>query len=198
DWFAAVRAAGYTPGSYCSRLDAGRLLGPEFRLSRPVLWPFSIPVHTRAAWNDDTHVLEPPLPATWNVGKGSDTGWAVDQDTVGCQYDWFRRDRDMHGFHWPTATGASATGSDPGSFRDVDWDVAKVPARSHPRAAAVVTVAPDRGTPDALRMITVSTERLQYRDRSASGAVLAARDLNLAPGDIGPPPPASASGFDPA
>ena len=31
NWFAAVRAGGYTPGAYCSRLDAPRILAAAFR-----------------------------------------------------------------------------------------------------------------------------------------------------------------------
>ena len=84
NWFAAVRAGGYTPGTYCSRLDASAILGGAFRANHPVLFPFSIPKRTRAQWDDDRHELVAPLPATWDVGR--DPAWAPDASTIGCQY----------------------------------------------------------------------------------------------------------------
>ena len=190
-WFAAVRGGGFTPGAYCSRLDASRLLGAAFSANRPVLFPFSIGgKKTRALWDDARHQLTPPLPSTWDVG--TDPAWATNLNTVGSQYDWFNSERERTEFSWPSATGASKGG------RSVDWDVAKVWDPSHPRASAVVALAADRAATGAVRIFTVATDRLYFRDVPAAGPFPAARDLALGPSDIGPIPPETASGFDAA
>ena len=189
-WFAAVRAAGYTPGAYCSRLDASRLLGAGFAASRPVLFPFSIGgARTRALWDDTQHQLTPPLPSTWDVGR--DPAWATNVNTIGSQYDWFNESRARKTFSWPSATGASTPG------RSVDWDVAKVWDPSHPRASAVVALATDRDGSGAVRIFTVATDRLYFRDVPAAGPFPTnAEDLALGPSDIGPTPAATESGYD--
>jgi hypothetical protein len=190
NWFAAVRAGGYTPGAYCSRLDAPRILGAAFRANRPVLFPFSIARRTRAVWDDARHQLTPPLPTTWDAG--TDPTWAVDANTIGSQYDWFNAKRDRKSYTWVSATGANA------GTRDADWDVAKVWNPSHPRVAASVAIAPDRQAPHAMRIFTVATDRIEFRDVPAAAAMPAARNLGLGPADIGPTPSATDSGFDAA
>lgn len=190
NWFAAVRVAGYTPGAYCSRLDASRLLGAAFSASRPVLFPFSIPRLTRALWDDTRHELTPPLPTTWDVG--TDPAWALDANSIGSQYDWFNQQRDKKGFHWVSAAGVNA------GFRNSDWDVAKVWDPSHPRCAATVTVGTDRTAAGPLRVFTVTTERIDFRDVQPRAPYPAARNLGLGPADLGPIPPATSSGFDAA
>jgi hypothetical protein len=191
-WFAAVRTGGYTPGAYCSRLDASGLLGAAFAANRPVLFPFSIGgKKTRALWDDALHQLTPPLPSTWDVG--TDPAWATNLNTIGSQYDWFNSERERKEFSWPSATGANTPG------RSVDWDVAKVWDPSHPRASAVVVLAADRAGTGAARIFTVATDRLYFRDVPAAGPFpAAAQDLPLGPSDIGPTPSATESGFDAA
>ncbi|HXI28766.1 MAG TPA: glycoside hydrolase domain-containing protein, partial [Vicinamibacterales bacterium] len=191
NWFAAVRAGGYTPGTYCSNLDASRILGPDFRDSRPVLFPFSIPRPTRAVWDDANHQLTPPLPATWDVLR--DPAWAGNANTIGSQYDWFNSKRDRKGFHWATAAGGA------GALRNADWDVAKVWDPSHPRAAATLAIAADRDVRHAHRVFTVKTDRIELRERATMAPIPAtARNLELGPADIGPVPRATESGYDAA
>jgi hypothetical protein len=187
DWFTAVRAAGFTPGAYCSRLDASRLLGAEFAASTPVLVPFSIPRRTRAVWNDGTFDLAAPLPGTWD---SHDPAWSASASAVGCQYDWFNSARDRKIIHWPTATGAA------GATSDVDWEAAKTFDPSHPRAQGVVTLSADRGDPRLLHVFSVTVAGIDHLDRLATGTFSAARSMALGPADIGPIPPAQQSGYD--
>jgi Domain of unknown function (DUF1906) len=191
NWFEAVRTGGYTPGTYCSRLDAPHLLGADFTAARPLLFPFSIPGRTRAAWNDTTFQLTPALPETWDVGR--DPAWAPGASTVGCQFDWFNAQRDRALMHWPTATGGQ-NGS-----RSVDWDMAKVFNPSHARAASAVIAINDRGTPDAARLFCVRGDRIEQMQRPGGATSFSAvENLNLGPADIGPTPAPVQSGFDPA
>lgn len=189
-WFQAVRTGGYTPGVYCSRLDASRLLGAAFSAQRPLLFPFSVPGRTRAAWNDTTFQLTPALPGTWDVGR--DPAWARNASTIGCQFDWFNSARDQTMMHWPTTTGGQ-NGS-----RSVDWDMAKVFDPSHARAAGAVIAILDR-TGDAARLFCVRGDRIEQMQRASGSTRFApVENLNLGPADIGPIPAAERSGFDPA
>jgi hypothetical protein len=190
-WFRAVRDGGFTPGAYCSRLDAPVVLAPGFSDADPVLFPFSIGGRTRANWDNGRFELTPAPPSNWDTG--TDPTWAPDPRTIGCQYDWFNSKRDRKVFHWPSATGTADT------FRDVDWDAAKVPDPAHPRAAAgAVALAGDRGSPNTARVFVVRTDRIEHAATAAAGALSAPQGLGLGPSDIGPVPAAEQSGFDPA
>jgi len=151
-WFREVAAGGYAPGVYCSRLDAPRFLGADFRTLGPVLFPFSISSQTRAAYADAQFKLTPALAESWDAGR--DPSWAVNSNTIGCQYDWFNADRDRKTFHWPTADGRTD------SFRDVDWDMAKVFDPAHPRSAGVLAVVGDRANPASMRLFQIQPDNI--------------------------------------
>jgi hypothetical protein len=186
-----VAAGGYTPGVYCSRLDAWQLLGASFRTLRPVLFPFSIANNTRAVWDDRTFQLTPALASGWDSWSPH-RDWTSNVDTIGCQYDWFNDSRDRKTFHWPSAAGK------PDTFRDVDWDMSNVFDPSHPRAAAIVAVAPDRDRPGQLQIFTVRTTLLEQSQRTETGQFSTVTELSLGLADTGPTPSAEVNGFDSA
>jgi hypothetical protein len=194
-WFRTVRDGGYVPGAYCSRLDASRLLGADFRDTQPLLYPVSIATRTRADWNDTTFQLTPTLPGTWDDvgGRRRDPTWAPNAKTVGCQYDWFREGRDRTLFHWPSATGRQDTS------RDVDWGVAKAFDPSHYKAAGAVAAATGNGPPRRLHAFCVRGDRIEHLHRPATATGFEpAVNLGLGPADIGPTPSAERNGFDPS
>ena len=196
DWMKAVRDAGYAPGVYCSRLDASHFLNrAEFRPFKPVVWPFSIAAATRAQWDDNQFLLAPTTANDWLV-KGHppdpDGGqWCAATLTVGCQYDWFNKNRNRKVFHWPNANGQQY------GQRDVDWDMAKVFDPAHPSSAGVITMVNDRNYPDWAYLFGVRTGGLEYCERENSGRFNSGQCLIHGPGDIGPRPPAAVDGFDP-
>jgi hypothetical protein len=198
NWMQAVHDGGYAPGAYCSRLDANRILtGGEFRPLRPVIWPFSVARATRAGWDNEHFQLAPTVANDWLVADlpRDDGAWPSNPDTIGCQFDWFNKDRDRKLFTWPAADGNLATGS--GASRDVDWDMAKVFDPSHPRAAGICTAASDRANADWVRVFGVHVDVLDYLERDAVGRFSPGQNLRLGPGDIGPTPPPELNGFDP-
>jgi hypothetical protein len=196
DWMQAVRIEGYVPGVYCSYLDAHRFLtGSDFATLRPALWPFAVPLHTRAGWDDARHQLAPNSPNDWLVSSHGGTAWPSDSNTIGCQYDQFNAQRDRKVFTWCDANGHPATGHN--SSRSVDWDMSKTFDPSHPRATAVVAAASDRFTVDWFRIFRIGIETIVSSKRDPNGTFSAESDLRLGPGEIGPRPTDPLNGFDP-
>jgi hypothetical protein len=198
NWMQAVRGGGYAPGAYCSRLDAALILNHTvLRPHRPVIWPFAVANSTRAGWDDNTFQLSPNVPNDWLVTDATaqpdpDQGaWVQNNDTFGCQYDWFSEDRDRKIFHWPGANGHQS------GFRSVDWDMGKVFDPTHPRAAGVVVAASDRENRDWVRVFGVHTSVLDYLERNVDGRFGSGQNLRNTVGDIGPVPAAAVNGFDP-
>lgn len=194
-WMAAVRAAGYAPGVYCTRLNAGQFLNrSEFQPFHPVVWPVSVHATTRADWDDDHYQLGPVTPDKWPVNDSPpdpDGGeWAASDSAVGCQYDWFNDQRDRKIFHWPDANGHH-DGS-----RDVDWDVSRVFDPAHPQAAGAFAMAPDQALPDYAYVLGTRTTGLEYFERTTSGRFATGQSLTLRPGDLGPQPTPQVDGFD--
>lgn len=189
DWMRVVGSSGYKPGTYCSRLDATKLLGPSFRALRPLLFPFSITMNTRAMWDDRALVLTPALADTWDPMTPGQR-WTSNPDTIGCQFDWFNASRDRTIFHWPGRDGR------PDGSRDVDWDMSVVADPSHPRAAATVCAASDFNDPNWLHVFTVRTSLIEHAERTGSGRFGPAVELALQPGDVGPAPSAVFAGFE--
>ncbi|WP_167514464.1 glycoside hydrolase domain-containing protein [Mesorhizobium intechi] len=190
NWMQAVRQAGFSTGIYCSRLDTQRILtGQDFRPLRPNVWPFAIPIHTRALWNDATYCLTPATPRQWIV-QTKDSAWVDNVDAVGCQYDWFRKDRDRQSITWPAA------GGDQGGSTDADFDSARISDPTHPLASVAFAIAGDQGQPDLAHVFSVSALELDHFDRTPSGGLSPVERFAHSPADIGPDPAASSSGFD--
>jgi|GEM_PF-4371059 len=189
EWFRTVLAAGFKPGTYCSREDAAQMLGASFRTSRPLLFPFSIGNICRAKWDDKKFKLTSVTADKWDSWSTNRT-WVSSPDTVGCQYDWFNDNRDKKIFHWPNAEGK------PDGGRSVDWDMSVVGDPAHPRSFAAIACCPDRTNPDRLQIFTIRNNFIEQQQRSPEGRFSLGTELLLTMKDLGPDPPPELNAFD--
>lgn len=192
NWMTALRDAGFTPAVYCSRLDAPRFLDPHgpFAALAPKIWPFAIAGRTRATWDDQHHQLTPATADQWAVEK-KDHSWSDNKAVTGCQYDWFNGQRSPADAAWPNADGGEA------ERRSFDWNSAYAFDPAHPTAAKAASLVVI-GEAATAHVFVVSGSDVEHFELSGSGALGAGAPVAHSPADIGPDPPASASGFDAA